>query len=110
MIAIVDDDSDIRDALCDLFLVEGLACRAFESGEAFHAAYAPGAFALVVTDVRMSGMTGLELLARVRQSEPDLPVIVVTAATDAHLRQKVLEGGAQELLVKPIRNADLLGL
>jgi FixJ family two-component response regulator len=108
VIAIVDDDREMRDALCDLFLVEGLACRAFESAEAFLAAYAPGAFASVVTDVRMPGMTGLELLAHIGRSDPGLPVIVVTSATDARMRQKALDGGAKALLVKPISNADLL--
>jgi two-component system response regulator FixJ len=108
VIAIVDDDSEMRDALCDLLLVEGLACRAFESAEAFLAAHAPGAFAAVVTDVRMPGMTGLGLLARIKQSEPDLPVIVVTSAIDAQTRQRAMDGGAQAFLVKPIRDADLL--
>ena len=108
VIAIVDDDREIRDALCDLFLVEGLACRAFESAEAFLMAHAPGAFAVLVTDVRMPGMTGLELLARIRRSDPGLPVIVVTSSTDAQIRQKAQEGGARVLLVKPIRDAELL--
>lgn len=108
VIAIVDDDSEMRDALCDLLLVEGLACRAFESAEAFLAAHAPGAFACVVTDVRMPGMTGLELLARIKRSEPDLPVIVVTSATDAQTRQRAMDGGARAFLVKPVRDADLL--
>jgi FixJ family two-component response regulator len=108
VIAIVDDDHEMRDALCDLFLVEGLACRPFESAEAFLAAYAPAAFSAVITDVRMPGMTGLELLARIKRSEPDLPVIVVTSSSDAQIRQKAMEGGALVLMVKPIRNAELL--
>ncbi|WP_436049578.1 response regulator transcription factor [Phenylobacterium sp. LjRoot225] len=108
MIAIVDDDSEMRAALCDLLLVEGLACRAFASAEAFLAAHAPGAFVSVVTDLRMPGMTGLELLARIKRSEPDLPVIVVTSAIDAQTRQRAMDGGARAFLVKPIRDADLL--
>jgi len=109
VIAIVDDDREMRDALGDLFLVEGLSSRAFESAVAFLAAYAPGAFAAVVTDVRMPGMTGLELLTRIRRFDPDLPVIVVTSSSDPQVRQKALEDGARALLVKPICNADLLG-
>jgi FixJ family two-component response regulator len=108
VIAIVDDDREMREALCDLLLVEGLACHAFESAEAFFAAYAPGAFASVVTDVRMPGVTGLELLARIKRSEPALPVIVVTSSGDLQTRQEALEGGARALLVKPIHNAELL--
>jgi two-component system response regulator FixJ len=109
VIAIVDDDAEMRDALCDLLLVEGLASRAFESAEAFLEAYAPGAFVCVVSDVRMPGMTGLELLARLKQSDPDLPVIVVTAATDPQAPQKALDGGARAFLAKPVRDAELLG-
>lgn len=109
VIAIVDDEGEMRDALCDLLLVEGLANRAFKSAEAFLAAYAPGAFVSVITDVRMPGMTGLELLARIRRSDPDLPVIVVTSAIDAQTRQRAMEGGAWAFLVKPIRDAELLG-
>ena len=108
VIAIVDDDAEMRDALCDLLLVEGLAGRAFESAEAFLAAYQPRAFASVVTDIRMPGMTGLELLARLKRSDPELPVIVVSAATDPQARQRAMDGGARAFLVKPIRDADLL--
>lgn len=109
MIAIVDDDREMRDALCELLLVEGIACRAFESAEAFLLAHAPGAFASLVTDVRMPGMTGLELLARIKRSDPELPVIMVTSSSDTQTRQMALDGGALTLLVKPIRTADLLG-
>jgi FixJ family two-component response regulator len=108
VIAIVDDDGEMRDALGDLLLVEGLACRAFESAEAFLGAYAPGAFAALITDVRMPGMNGLELLAQIKRFDPDLPVIVVTSAMDAQTRRKAMEGGAWAFQVKPVRNADLL--
>ena len=109
MIAIVDDDGEMRDALGDLLLVEGLASRAFESAEAFLAGYTPGAFVSVITDVRMPGMNGLELVARIKRSDPDLPVIVVTSAIDAQTRQKAMDAGARAFLVKPVRDADLLG-
>ena len=108
VIAIVDDDGDMRAALGDLLLVEGLACRAFESAEAFLASYAPGAFTAVITDVRMPGMNGLELLAHIKRSDPDLPVIVVTSAMDAQTHKRATDGGAWAFLVKPVRNADLL--
>jgi len=59
-------------------------------------------------DIQMPGMTGLELLASIKRSEPDLPVIVVTSAIDAQTRQKAMDGGARAFLVKPIRDAELL--
>lgn len=104
----MDDDREMRDALCDLLLVEGIACRAFEDAEAFLGVYSPGLFATVITDVRMPGLTGVELLERLKRSEPLLPVIVVTSASDAQTRQAALDGGARALLVKPISDADLL--
>lgn len=107
-IAIVDDDREMREALCDLLLVEGIACRAFESAEAFLSVYDKALFASVVTDVRMPGASGLQLLAHLKATEPDLPVIVVTSASDAQTRQAALDGGAKALLVKPIGDADLL--
>lgn len=107
-IAIVDDDREMREALCDLLLVEGFACRGFESAEAFLSAHTNGAFASVITDVRMPGMSGLQLLAHLKRAEPALPVIVVTGSSDARTRQKALEAGALVLLIKPVRGADLL--
>lgn len=104
----MDDDREMRDALCDLLLVEGIAARAFEDAETFLAAYAPGTFATVITDVRMPGVSGLELLSHLKRVEPTLPVIVVTSASDAQTRQAALDGGARALLVKPISDADLL--
>src|SRR5688500_13983657 len=98
----------MREALCDLLLVERIACLAFAAADAFLAAHLPGVCACVVTDLRMPGITGLELLAHLRRSDPELPVIVVTSAADVQTRQEALRRGARALLVKPIHNADLL--
>jgi CheY-like chemotaxis protein len=62
---------------------------------------------LILSDINMPGMSGLEMLPRVRAERPDVPVIMITAYGDADTRRKALEGGAEALLTKPIDFAAL---
>ena len=57
---------------------------------------------LILSDINMPGMTGLEMLPKVKQMRPDVPVIMITAYGDADTRRKALDNGATDLLVKPI--------
>jgi len=57
---------------------------------------------LILSDINMPGMTGLEMLPKVKQMRPDVPVIMITAYGDADTRRKALESGATDLLIKPI--------
>jgi CheY-like chemotaxis protein len=57
---------------------------------------------LILSDINMPGMTGLEMLPRVKEIRPEVPVIMITAYGDADTRRKALEGGAKGLLTKPI--------
>src|SRR5580765_5795053 len=57
---------------------------------------------LILSDINMPGMSGLELLPRVREMRPDVPVIMITAYGDAETKRKALENGAQSLLTKPL--------
>ena len=57
---------------------------------------------LILSDINMPGMTGLELLPKAKAARPDVPVIMITAYGDADTRRKALEGGAEALLIKPI--------
>jgi CheY-like chemotaxis protein len=57
---------------------------------------------LIVSDINMPGMSGLELLPKARAARPDVPVIMITAYGDAETKRKALEGGAEALLTKPI--------
>ena len=57
---------------------------------------------LILTDINMPGMTGLELLPKAKALRPDVPVIMITAYGDAETKRKALEGGAESLLTKPI--------
>ena len=62
---------------------------------------------LILSDINMPGMSGLEMLPKVRAERPDVPVIMITAYGDADTRRKALEGGAEALLTKPIDFAAL---
>jgi CheY-like chemotaxis protein len=57
---------------------------------------------LILSDINMPGMTGLELLPKARAARPDVPIIMITAYGDADTKRKALEGGAEALLTKPI--------
>jgi CheY-like chemotaxis protein len=57
---------------------------------------------LILSDINMPGMSGLELLAKARAARPDVPIIMITAYGDAETKRKALEGGAEALLIKPI--------
>lgn len=108
LIAIVDDDDDVREALSDLILVLGLSYRAYDRAEALLAAYGPGVFDCVITDVRMSGMSGLELLRELRRIDGSVPVIVITSDTSPKTRAQALAGGAHACLTKPVADGVLL--
>jgi CheY-like chemotaxis protein len=64
---------------------------------------------LILSDINMPGMSGLELLPRVKEMRPDVPVIMITAYGDAATKRKALENGAQSLLTKPLDFAVLRG-
>lgn len=108
MIAIVDDDDDVREALSDLLQVAGLSSRLYDRAEAFLAAYEPGAFDCIVTDVRMPAMSGLELQRHLRRVDSAVPVIVITSDTGPTIRAQALEGGAHAFMTKPVEDSVLL--
>ena len=62
---------------------------------------------LILSDINMPGMSGLELLPQAREARPDVPIIMITAYGDAETKRKALEGGAEALLTKPIDFATL---
>ena len=70
---------------------------------------AAGVLILILSDINMPGMTGLELLPKAKAARPDVPVIMITAYGDADTKRKALEGGAEALLTKPIDFVALRG-
>lgn len=108
IVAIVDDDEAIRDALSDLLMFEGFACHPFERASTFLAEIGRMSFDCVITDMRMPGMSGLELLEQLRNRGSDLPAIVLTSVVDDHSRARSLALGARAWLGKPVADKVLL--
>jgi RNA polymerase sigma factor (sigma-70 family) len=99
---IVDDDAAVRDSLALLLELKGFRTRQFASAEAFLDEYRPESPGCVVLDLRMPGMTGLELQAELAQRGAKLPVIVITAHGDVATTRVALKGGAIDFIEKPI--------
>ena len=98
---VVDDDRSIRWVLEKALGRAGIPIRAFANAELVLEALAADRPAVVLTDIRMPGMDGLQLLERLREDDPDLPVIVMTAHSDLDSAVSSYQGGAFEYLPKP---------
>mgnify|MGYP000485745115 FL=1 len=107
-VAIVDDDEAVREALGDLLMVSGLACECFEGAAEFLAARRVRQFDCLVTDIRMPGMSGIDLIERLRDERAELPVIVLSSVLDEATRSHALAIGAQAWLTKPVTDEHLL--
>ncbi len=101
LVAIVDDDESVRGTLHELLRSAGFSSRAFESAEAFLESGHQRATGCLITDIRMPGMSGLELQARLNAEHCRIPTIFITAHGDEEMRFQALRGGAVEFLPKP---------
>lgn len=110
VIAIVDDDEAVREALCDLLQVEGLETRAFANGLAFLADATARQCDCLVTDMMMPELDGLELQQRLRAHGSSMPVIFITSSTNDAERACALESGALAWFTKPFSDEALLRL
>src|ERR1700726_1761281 len=108
LIAIVDDDKSILTALQDLIESEGLSTLCFDSAEQFLDSGAQRKAACLIADVRMPGMSGIELQAKLKADRSGIPIIFITAHGDAKMRVQAMRNGAVEFLTKPFSNAALL--
>lgn len=108
-ILVVDDEADVealfrqhfrRDIRAGRFIME-FALSAADALERAKAIPDPSLI-LILSDINMPGMSGLEMLPKVRRERPGVPVIMITAYGDADTRRKALEGGAADVLTKPI--------
>jgi FixJ family two-component response regulator len=107
-VAIVDDDELMRSAVQGLLKEAGLPSRAFVSAEEFLASGAQHQSSCVITDIRMPGMSGLDLQARLNGEQIDIPIIFMTAHSDERIRMQALRSGAVEFLAKPFDDDVLL--
>jgi FixJ family two-component response regulator len=108
IVAVVDDDDAIRDALADLLMVEGFSCQTFDGAGAFLAQFGHQVFDCLITDVRMPGMNGLELLEHLQAFGSTLPVVVLTSMLDEKSRTRAIALGARAWLTKPVADNVLL--
>ena len=108
VVAIVDDDDLIRSALQGLLKAVGLPARTFASAEEFLESGQQHDTACLIADIRMSGMSGLELQAKLNAERLRIPTIFITAHGDERLRMQALRGGAVEFLAKPFDDEVLL--
>jgi len=110
LISIVDDDPLVREGLISLMRSAGFATQAFASAEEFLSLAHRDDIACLILDIRLPGMSGLELQSQLTAtvSNHRTPVVFMTARDDEATRQRALKGGAVEFLCKPVRREALL--
>jgi FixJ family two-component response regulator len=108
MVAIVDDDDLMRTALLGLLKSAGLLAQAFASADEFLRSGHQHDTACLITDIRMPGMSGLELQAQLSADNCRIPTIFITAHGDAKMRMQAMRAGAVEFLAKPFDDEALL--
>ena len=108
LIAVIDDDEAMQDSVRDLMEAAGLAARCFGSAEEFLESDLHTQAACLIVDVRMPKMSGLQLQARLKEEECNVPIIFITAHGDARMRIQAMRDGAVEFLTKPFDHHLLL--
>ena len=108
LVAIVDDDDLMRGALQGMLKSVGLPSEAFASAEEFLTSGQQRQIACLIADIRMPGMSGLELQAKLNAERCRIPTIFITAHGDEKMRMQALRAGAVEFLAKPFDDEALL--
>ncbi|HZE80078.1 MAG TPA: response regulator [Candidatus Polarisedimenticolia bacterium] len=108
LIAIVDDDDLMRSALQGMMKAVGWTAQAFASAEEFLKSGQQTQTACLIADIRMPGMSGLELQAKLNAEHCRIPTIFITAHGDAKMRMQALRAGAVEFMAKPFDDDALL--
>jgi FixJ family two-component response regulator len=108
LIVIVDDDEAVRNALQGLMKAVGLQAQSFASAEEFLDSSLYQKTACLIADIRMPGMSGLELQAKLNSENCKIPTIFITAHGDEKMRLRALRAGAVEFLAKPFDDQALL--
>lgn len=101
-ILVVDDDDVIRDTLCEL-LAANHSCQTADTAEQALALLEAQRFDVVLTDISMPGLSGMELLNRVVETYPGTPVIIISGLSDEEQAQSLMSRGAFDYLLKPFR-------
>lgn len=101
IVYVIDDDSAVLGSMRFLLSIQGFEPKTFSTAEEFLETVAPGEMGVVVTDVRLPGLTGVELLDGMKKRGLDFPAIVITAYADVPLAVCAMKQGAVDLLEKP---------
>lgn len=105
---IVDDDQQVRDALALLMESVGLNVVTFESGQSFLETFDPAVSGCIITDIRMPGMSGLELQKKLKEEKLHPPVIIITGHGDVPMAVEAMQAGALDFIEKPFNDQRLL--
>jgi len=107
---VVDDDEAVRDSLQWLLEGKDYRVRCFDSAESFMARYDPREVACLIADIRMGGMTGLELQDRLVERKSPLPVVFITGHGDVPMAVNTMKKGAMDFIQKPFKEDELVSL
>jgi FixJ family two-component response regulator len=102
LIAIIDDDESMQDSLCDLVESAGFVVRCFGSAEEFLEYDLHGEVGCLIAEIQMPGMSSLELQARLKEEQRNLPIIFIAGNGGARMRIQAMREGAVEFLAKPL--------
>ena len=102
LIAIIDDDESMQDSLRDLIESAGLVARCFGSAEEFLEYDLHGEVGCLIAEIQMPGMSGLELQARLKEEQYNIPIIFITSNGGGRMRIQAMREGAVEFLAKPL--------
>ena len=108
IVYVIDDDAQTRDALKNLMRSVGLQVEVFASAQDFLRSKRPDVPACLVLDVRLRGLSGLDLQKRMAEAKIEVPIIFITGYGDIPMTVQAMKAGAVEFLTKPFRNQELL--
>ena len=108
IVYVIDDDAQTRDALKNLMRSVGLQVEVFASAQDFLRSKRPDVPACLVLDVRLRGLSGLDLQKRMAEAKIEVPIIFITGYGDVPMTVQAMKAGAVEFLTKPFRNQELL--
>ena len=107
---VVDDDEAVRDSLHWLLEGKDYRVRCFDSGETFLGRYDPKEVACLIVDIRMGGMTGLELQERLIERKSPLPIVFITGHGDVPMAVDTMKKGALDFIQKPFEEEQLVSI
>jgi FixJ family two-component response regulator len=108
LLAIIDDDKSVQSALQDLFESEGMSTLCFDSAEQFLDSEARHKAACLIADIRMPGMSGIDVQAKLKAERCRIPIIFITARGDIPSTVSAMKGGAIDFFTKPVDGSALL--